>query len=43
MKELEEGKKDKKLWKLAEKLSEGSESLVFAKYLHLRAESIAKQ
>ncbi len=43
IKELKEGKKDKKLWKQAEKLAGGSESLVFVKYLHLRAESIAKQ
>lgn len=43
MKELKEGKKDKTLWKQAEKLSGGIKSLVFVKYCQLRAELIAKQ
>ncbi|MBE19339.1 MAG: hypothetical protein CMD69_00080 [Gammaproteobacteria bacterium] len=43
IKELKEGKKDNELWNQAEKLAGRNESLVVAKYLHLRAESIAKQ
>ena len=42
IKELKEGKKDQELWQEAEKLSGGIQSLIFVKYLHLRAESIAK-
>jgi len=42
IKELKDGKKDEELWQQAEKLSGGIESLIFVKYLHLRAESIAK-
>jgi len=42
IKELKDGKKDEELWQEAEKLSRGIESLIFVKYLHLRAESIAK-
>tara|TARA_B100001245_G_C22785195_1_gene378981 strand:+ start:91 stop:258 length:168 start_codon:yes stop_codon:yes gene_type:complete len=43
VKELKEGKKDKTIWKQAEKLSNGIESLVLVKYCQLRAELIAKQ
>ena len=43
IKELKEGKKDNELWNQAEKLAGRNESLVVAIYLHLRAESIAKQ
>ncbi len=43
IKELKEGKKDKTIWRQAEKLSNGIESLVFVKYCQLRAELIAKQ
>ena len=42
VKELKDGKKDEELWQQAEKLSGGLESLIFVKYLQLRAESIAK-
>ena len=42
-KELKQGKKDKAIWKQAEKLSNGIESLVLVKYCQLRAELIAKQ
>ena len=42
VKELKDGKKDEEIWQQAEKLSGGIESLIFVKYLHLRAESIAK-
>ena len=42
-KELEEGKRDEVLWERAIKLSGGIQSLVFAKYYQLRAETIAKQ
>ena len=39
---LKEGKKDEELWQEAEKLSGDVESLIFVKYLQLRAELIAK-
>jgi hypothetical protein len=42
VKELKDGKKDEEIWQQAEKLSGGIESLIFVKYLQLRAESIAK-
>ena len=42
IKELKDGKKDEEIWQEAEKLSGGIESLIFVKYLQLRAESIAK-
>ena len=42
VKELKEGKKDEELWQEAEKLSGDVESLIFVKYLQLRAELIAK-